>query len=796
MTVTASTAKSGPYAGSGTTGPFTVGFRFLENSHLQVIRTSAAGIDTTLTLTTNYTVTGAGASSGSVTLVTPLAAGEKLTIVRNVPFTQEADYVQNDAFPAESHERALDKLTMEVQQVGEVAGRALVLPASTTGVSPLLPAPEANKVLGWNNAASGLQNFDVQSLASVVAYGTANSDIFTGNGSQTQFVLSANPGVLDNLDVSVNGLTYLPGLDYTWVGGTTVTFSVAPAVGDQVLIRYMQALAIGTSDASLVQYTPAGAGAVARTAQARLRDAASVKDFGAVGDGITNDTAALQAAINSGLDLEFPAGTYLANNLTGSTNFQRFRALGTVRITKNANGPLLTHSGNDVEFSGIGFRGDAASPVYTGNGVVLSGNNARLINCGSRWCPGVPLKITGNHAQVYGTCDIYQTTDTSATGWDIEIGVSGTATLYHELHGIYSSQLTGGIKLIDTGNHSIHGGQFARLYIAAGTSPSGVNGGQTVGARINSATDTVICEQSNAVFTGNMFGSGTFTFAAGTSSCSLDLSNTFAVAATLVNNGNANNLMLRNGSTSEPRTLLFGPTSSLAKLTFSTNDITQQWQFAGATVIPNGQSYRQFAVDGVTIYSLAGMSGANNNVNLGANAGGAGFTNVASGTGGVYAVVGGTTIAQFYASGLRPQTDNTLNFGTASQRWATVFAGTGTINTSDLREKQDISALDVAEKRVAVALKQLIKKFRFKDAVKAKGNNARIHVGVIAQEVMAAFQAENLDPMGYSIVCHDEWDAEPEVKDDDGTVIFQAREAGDRYGIRYDELLAFIIAGL
>ena len=106
------------------------------------------------------------------------------------------------------------------------------------------------------------------------------------------------------------------------------------------------------------------------------------------------------------------------------------------------------------------------------------------------------------------------------------------------------------------------------------------------------------------------------------------------------------------------------------------------------------------------------------------------------------------------------------------------------------------AALDVAEKRVAVALKQLIKKFRFKDAVKAKGDNARIHVGVIAQEVIAAFQAEGLDPMGYSIVCHDEWDAEPEVKDDDGAVIFQAREAGDRYGIRYDELLAFIIAGL
>jgi hypothetical protein len=132
MTVATSTAKSGPYAGSGTTGPFTVGFRFLENAHIQVIRTSSTGVDTTLALTTDYTVTGAGGASGSVTLVTALAVGQQLTIIRNVPFTQEADYVQNDAFPAESHERALDKLTMQTQQLLEAVNRAAKLPVTST----------------------------------------------------------------------------------------------------------------------------------------------------------------------------------------------------------------------------------------------------------------------------------------------------------------------------------------------------------------------------------------------------------------------------------------------------------------------------------------------------------------------------------------------------------------------------------------------------------------------------------------------------------------------------------------
>jgi hypothetical protein len=131
-----------------------------------------------------------------------------------------------------------------------------------------------------------------------------------------------------------------------------------------------------------------------------------------------------------------------------------------------------------------------------------------------------------------------------------------------------------------------------------------------------------------------------------------------------------------------------------------------------------------------------------------------------------------------------PSVDNSKSCGLASNRWSVVYAGTGTINTSDEREKQDIEDLSDAELRVATSLKSLVKKFRFRDAVQAKGDDARIHVGVIAQEVIAAFQAEGLDPMHYGIVCYDQWDA----TDDE--------PAGDRYGIRYEELLAFIIAAL
>ena len=541
-------------------------------------------------------------------------------------------------------------------------------------------------------------------------------------------------------------------------------------------------------------FLQSGTGAVTRTAQAKMRDVVSVKDFGAVGDGLTNDTAAIQTAINSGYSLTFPAGTYLCANLSQSTNFQKFYADGTVRLVKNANGPILTSTGSNVEFYGIEFRGESATPSFTGDNLVSSGNHLSLINCGSRWAYARAVLATGSHVQIIGTCDIYQTTDTSATGYDIEIGVSGTATLYHQLVGVYSSQLTGGIKLIDTGNHTILGGQFGKLYIAAGTKPGGSNGGQTIGARINNGINTVTCELSNAVFSGNMFGSGTFEFTTGTSSCSVDASNVFAATAVVVNNGNLNNYIQRSGTTTDPSTLFFGETSSTARLTWDGTDLTQQWQFGGSTVIPNAQGYRQFANDGVTIYSLVGINGVNDNVNFGATT--AGFTNIVSGAGGVYQVAAGASVTQANTGFFRPTTDNTANLGGASNRWATVYAGTGAINTSDEREKQDLAGLDAAEKRVAVALKGMVKKFRFKDAVQAKGNAARIHVGVIAQEVISAFQAEGLDPMRYAIVCYDEWDAADEIVSEDGSVISPARAAGNRYGVRYEELLAFIIAAL
>ena len=154
----------------------------------------------------------------------------------------------------------------------------------------------------------------------------------------------------------------------------------------------------------------------------------------------------------------------------------------------------------------------------------------------------------------------------------------------------------------------------------------------------------------------------------------------------------------------------------------------------------------------------------------------------------------------FNGVNIYPTTDNVCTVGYSTNRFTVVYATTGTINTSDANAKQDIAALNDAEKRVAIAIKSLIKKYRFKDAVAKKGDAARIHVGVVAQEVQAAFVAEGLDPARYALFCSDTWyEVDGKPASEANTPFTKNTPTAievTRLGIRYDELLAFVIAAI
>jgi hypothetical protein len=134
------------------------------------------------------------------------------------------------------------------------------------------------------------------------------------------------------------------------------------------------------------------------------------------------------------------------------------------------------------------------------------------------------------------------------------------------------------------------------------------------------------------------------------------------------------------------------------------------------------------------------------------------------------------------------------DLGSSARRWDTLFATNGTINTSDEREKTELLELDAKETACAKELKSAIRKFKFNDAVTKKGDKARIHFGVGAQTVGDIFRSNDLNPNEYAIFCYDEWDEELEENEAGEMVLTQ--ESGNRYGIRYEELLCFIVSAL
>ena len=128
--------------------------------------------------------------------------------------------------------------------------------------------------------------------------------------------------------------------------------------------------------------------------------------------------------------------------------------------------------------------------------------------------------------------------------------------------------------------------------------------------------------------------------------------------------------------------------------------------------------------------------------------------------------------------------DGAIGLGWSGGRFDDIYATNGTIQTSDRNEKQDIAELSEAEQRVAIAAKGLLRKFRWKSSVADKGDEARIHFGIIAQDLQDAFTAEGLDSGRYAMFINSTWTDE------------ETGEERSRMGVRYSELLAFIISAI
>lgn len=155
-----------------------------------------------------------------------------------------------------------------------------------------------------------------------VAY--AATETQTATADQSVFVLAEMQYSVGTytLAVYVDGVNQVVNNAYVESGPTTVTFVSGLHVG--ALVKFVN-ITSASVDASTVTYEPGGTGAVATTVQSKLRESVSVKDFGAVGDGVADDTAALRTACdwiqsNGGGTLDFGQLTFKIFTDTGDLN--------------------------------------------------------------------------------------------------------------------------------------------------------------------------------------------------------------------------------------------------------------------------------------------------------------------------------------------------------------------------------------------------------------------------------------------------------------------------------------------
>ena len=119
MTISSTTVKNS-YSGNGTLDTFNYTFKIFADADIQVIIRDASATETVKTLTTHYTVTGAGNANGGTIVFTSgnIPTGTETVVIRRAsPQTQAIDYIANDPFPAESHEEGLDRSMMAIQQL-------------------------------------------------------------------------------------------------------------------------------------------------------------------------------------------------------------------------------------------------------------------------------------------------------------------------------------------------------------------------------------------------------------------------------------------------------------------------------------------------------------------------------------------------------------------------------------------------------------------------------------------------------------------------------------------------------
>lgn len=218
------------YNGNGILTSFSITQTYWENSQIKVYLRDENVSPVTETLWVDgvdYNIV-----APNVIAVAAPIVGEKVVIVRELDIEQELDLIAAGVFPVEVIESTLDRIVAICQQLQGGIDRAYQTAITATGGSTVFPAPEADKVIGWNSAATLLENKD--NAASINFIGETVVGLV--NNSNVNFTVSQTP-IAGSFILFGNGIRLKAGTDYNRVG-TAITMLFTPNFGVEIEANY------------------------------------------------------------------------------------------------------------------------------------------------------------------------------------------------------------------------------------------------------------------------------------------------------------------------------------------------------------------------------------------------------------------------------------------------------------------------------------------------------------------------------------------------------------------------------
>jgi hypothetical protein len=395
---------SNTYTGNGSNKLFSITFPYLETTDVDVYLNGVLQ-----TVTTQYTF------ANATTVEFVAAPGNGVTVV--LQRTTQKENLNSTFFPGSS---------IKAADLNENFDQLLYISQENTDVVNNLPVTVT--MLRWKKTA------------------TAGQTVLTGNDDNAiSLVYTAGFE-----QVYLNGAHLTRNTDYTASDGATITMSVALLVGDLVeVMAYAPTSIVGTNSTG-INFTQSGTGAVTRNVDSKLKESVSVKDFGAVGDGTTDDTTAIQAALNSGAryisgnGLTYVVTTIYPKSLQTISDMRLVRKPSATEIWLQ---PVVKIGGTgltvtDVTLQNVVINGNRQnlSNINIGFGedggmhgfkIAEGANGIRLINCEASYCGTAGLAI---HAD----------TSTNVADYPIKnIYLENFVATYNREHGMFVDSVDG-----------------------------------------------------------------------------------------------------------------------------------------------------------------------------------------------------------------------------------------------------------------------------------------------------------------------------------------------------------------